>query len=91
MRFTPDGKRVLAADLGKGELSIWDAATHQELKRLKLGSYAEGILILPDGKRALIGVTTDDNVAEIDLETMEVTRRFYTGQSPDGMGWVGQR
>jgi DNA-binding beta-propeller fold protein YncE len=91
VRFTPDGKRVLAADLGRGELSIWDAATHQELKRLKLGSYAEGILILPDGRRALIGVTTDDNVAEVDLETMQVTRRFYTGQSPDGMGWIGPR
>lgn len=91
VRFTPDGKRVLAADLGKGELSIWEAATHKELKRLKLGSYAEGILITPDGKRAFIGVTTDDNVAEINLDTMELTRRFYTGQSPDGMAWMGSK
>ncbi len=91
VRFTPDGKRVLLADLGKGELTIWDAATRAELKRLKLGSYAEGILITPDGKRALIGVTTDDNVAEIDLATMEVTRRLSTGQGPDGMDWIGGR
>ncbi len=91
VRFTPDGKRVLLADLGKGELTIWDAATHTELKRLKLGSYAEGILITPDGKRALIGVTTDDNVAEIDLATMEVTRRLQTGLGPDGMAWIGNR
>lgn len=91
VRFTPDGKRVLLADLGKGELSIWEAATQKEQKRFKLGSYAEGILITPDGKRAYIGVTTDDNVAEIDLEKLEVTRRFYTGQSPDGMAWIGAK
>lgn len=91
VRFTLDGKRVLAADLGRGELSFWDAATHQRLKVLKLGSYCEGILMLPDGKRALVGVTTDHNVAEIDLQTMEVTRRLSTGQGPDGMAWIGAK
>jgi YVTN family beta-propeller protein len=91
VRFTHDGKRVLTADLGRGELSIWDAVTHQQLKNLKLGSYAEGILISPDGKRAYIGVTTDDNVAEIDLEKMTVLRRLQTGVGPDGMAWIGQR
>jgi DNA-binding beta-propeller fold protein YncE len=91
VRFTPDGKRVLAADLGRGELTIWDAASHQELKRLKLGSYAEGILITPDGKHALIGVTTDDNIAEIDLQTLEITRRIQTGLGPDGMAWIGPK
>ncbi len=89
VRFTPDGKRVLAADLGRGELSIWDAVTREEVKRFQLGSYAEGILVTPDGKRAYIGVTTDDNIAEIDLEKMVVTRRFHTGQGPDGMAWIG--
>jgi DNA-binding beta-propeller fold protein YncE len=90
LRFTPDGKRMLVADIA-GEFSIWDAATHKPLKRLKLGSYCEGILITPDGKRAFVGVTTDDNVAEIDLQTMEVVRRLQTGQGPDGMAWIGAR
>lgn len=91
VRFTLDGERVLAADLDGGELSIWDADTREPLKRLKLGSYCEGILVLPDGRHALAGVTNDDNIAVIDLDTMEVTRRLHTGQGPDGMAWIGPR
>ncbi len=90
VRFTPDGKRVLAADLGRGELSVWDAATRRKLKTFALGSYAEGILITPDGKRAFVGVTTDDNIAEIDLDNMVVERRLFTGLGPDGMAWLGE-
>ena len=91
LKFTLDGRRLLATDLTGGELSVWDAATHQVIKRLKMGTGCEGILILPDGKRALIGVTNDNNVAEIDLQTLEITRRIQTGDGPDGMAWIGQR
>jgi DNA-binding beta-propeller fold protein YncE len=91
VRFLPDGKRVLTADLGRGELTVWDAATYTQIKTFALGSYAEGILISPDAKFAYIGVTTDDNVAEIDLEKLVVTRRLQTGVGPDGMAWIGQR
>lgn len=90
VRFTLDGKRVLLADLGYGELTIWDAATFTELKRIKLGSYAEGILMIPGGKLALVGVTTDDNVAVIDLDKMEDVGRIKTGIGPDGMAWIGR-
>ena len=91
VRFTPDGHRVLAAGIGRGELVIFDAASRRELKRLKLGDYAEGILVTPDGKRAYVGVTTNDTVAEIDLDRMEVARRLHTGLGPDGMAWIGAR
>jgi DNA-binding beta-propeller fold protein YncE len=91
VRFTLDGTRVLAADLGRGDLSFWDAATRKELGHVHLGSYCEGILMLPDGKRALAGVTTDDNVAEIDIDSMQVIKRLYTGQGPDGMAYIGER
>lgn len=89
VRFTHDGKRVLLAGISNGELAVWDAAARSEIKRMKLGSYAEGILITPDNKRAFIGVTTDDNIAEIDLDKLEVTRRLHTGIGPDGMAWIG--
>jgi DNA-binding beta-propeller fold protein YncE len=91
VKFTLDGQRLLATDLTGGELSVWDVATRQVLKRLKMGTGCEGILILPDGKRALIGVTNDDNVAEIDLQSLEITRRIQTGEGPDGMVWIGKR
>lgn len=91
VRFTPDGRRVLLAGIAKGEIAIWDATSRRELKRIKLGNYAEGILITPDSKRAFVGVTTDDNIAEINLDTMELTRRLHTGLGPDGMAWIGKQ
>jgi hypothetical protein len=39
----------------------------------------------------LIGVTNEDNVAEVDLQTMSVVRRIMTGKGPDEMAWIGKR
>lgn len=89
VRFTHDGKRVLLAGIANGELAVWDAAARREIKRFKLGNYAEGILITPDDKRAFVGVTTDDNVAEIDLDALQLKGRLHTGLGPDGMAWIG--
>jgi DNA-binding beta-propeller fold protein YncE len=90
VKFTFDGKHLLTTDLHGGELIFWDVATHKELKRLKMGTGCEGIFMVPGSKTALIGVTNDDNVAEIDLQTMTLTRRLSTGQGPDGMAWIGK-
>src|SRR5215469_5301745 len=51
VKFTPRGKWVLISDLGSGELLVMDAGTRKEVKRLKLGKSAEGILIAPDDSR----------------------------------------
>ena len=91
VKFTPDGRRLLATDLTGGELSVWDVTSRQVVKRLKMGTGCEGILIFPDGRRALIGVTNDDNVAEVDLQSLEIARRIQTGEGPDGMAWLGKR
>jgi DNA-binding beta-propeller fold protein YncE len=90
VRFAPGGKRLLATDPNGGELVLFDVATHRELSRLKMGTACEGICLLPGGRRALIAVTNDDNVAEIDLVTMSIVRRFSTGEGPDGMAWIGE-
>jgi len=88
LKFTPDGKLVLLSDLGSGELLILDAATRKELKRLKLGISAEGILITPDGARAFVAVSGDNKVAVIDLKSLAVTNTFQSGSDPDGMAWA---
>ena len=87
VRFTKDGKLVLISDLGAGDVVVLDAAARKEVKRLKLGSSVEGILILPDGERAIVAVSGDNKLAVLDLKTFEVTGTFETGKDPDGMGW----
>ena len=88
VKFSPDGKLVLISDLGMGDLIVLDAVARKEIKRLNLGHGVAGILIVPDGSRAYVAVSTDGQVAVVDLKTFSVTGRVATGKGPDGMAWA---
>ena len=88
LKFTPDGKLALISDLGTGDLVVLDAAPRKEIKRLSLGHGVAGILIAPDGSHAYVAVSSDNNVAVVDLKTLSVTGRIPTGKGPDGMAWA---
>ena len=90
LKFTTDGKMVFIASLRTGELTIYDAQSHKELKRLKVGQGAAGILMDPDGSRAFVACSPDNYVAIIDLKTLEVTRHIDVGGVPDGLAWAIQ-
>jgi YVTN family beta-propeller protein len=66
---------------------ILDAKSRKEIKRMKLGRGAAGILMQPDGARAFVACSPDNNVAVIDLKTLEVVGHFDAGQEPDGLAW----
>jgi DNA-binding beta-propeller fold protein YncE len=87
LKFTPDGKFVLISDLGSGDLVVMDAAARKEVKRLKLGTSTEGILIVPDGSKAFVAVSGDNKVAVVELKNFTVVTTFETGKDPDGMAW----
>lgn len=88
LKFTPDGRLALVADLDAGELLVVDVATRAVTKKIPLGKRVEGILIQPDGARAYVAVNGENYVAVIDLKTLTVTNRIETGKGPDGMAWV---
>ena len=88
VKFSPDGKLVLISDLGTGDLVVLDAAGRKEIKRLNLGHGVAGILIVPDGSRAYVAVSSDGQVAVVDLKTLSVTGRVTTGKGPDGLAWA---
>jgi YVTN family beta-propeller protein len=93
LKFTPDGKLVLISDNPGGELVVLDSAAGKVIKRLKIGRTTTGIQVVPDGSRAYVAAEGDDNLAVIDLKTLEVTSRvtFPTRSRPDGMAWVAAR
>ncbi len=91
LKFTPDGKRVLITDLDGGELLVLDAASRKEIHRVPLGKMPEGILISKDGARAYVCVAGDDQIAILDLKTLQVTGHLTTGKGPDGMAWADRR
>jgi YVTN family beta-propeller protein len=95
LKFTPDGKRVLISGLGAragdSSLVVMDASTRKEVKQLNLGGGAAGILIAPDGSRAYVAVSTNDKIAVVDLNTLEVTGQISAGKQPDGMAWAASK
>jgi YVTN family beta-propeller protein len=88
LKITPDGKRALVSSLRSGELTVLDTTSRAEVKRLKLGRGASGILIEPDGGRAFVACSPDDRVAIVDLRTLEVTGTLGVGGHPDGLAWA---
>jgi YVTN family beta-propeller protein len=91
LKFTLDGKLVLISSLGGADLVVLNAATRTEVKRIKIGHGAAGILMQPDGARAFIACTPDNYVAVLDLKTLEVTGHIDAGGEPDGLAWAVQQ
>jgi len=90
LKFTPDGRQVFISSLQSGELTIFDVKSHMEVKRLKIGHGAAGILMDPDGSRAFVACSADNYVAVIDLKALEVTGHLDVGGVPDGLAWAVQ-
>lgn len=88
LKFTPDGRSVFISSLQSGELTIYDVRSHKQIKRLKIGHGAAGILMDPDGSRAFVACSADNYVAVIDLKTFEVTGHLDVGGVPDGLAWA---
>ena len=88
LKFTPDGRLIFISSLRTGDLAIYDARSRRELKRLKVGRGAAGILMSPDGSRAFVASSADNYVAVIDVKTLEITSRIDVGGVPDGLAWA---
>jgi YVTN family beta-propeller protein len=89
LKFTPDGKLAFISSLSKPDVAIFDRGTRKELKSIKVGDGAAGILMQPDGSRVYVACSPDRYVAVIDLHSLEVVGRIEAGQGPDGLAWVG--
>jgi YVTN family beta-propeller protein len=88
LKFTPNGKLVFISSLQSGDLTIYDARSRMEKKRLKIGHGAAGILMDPDGSRVFVACSADNYVAIIDLKTLEVSSHIDVGGMPDGLAWA---
>ncbi|MBI3719230.1 MAG: YncE family protein [Sphingobacteriales bacterium] len=88
LKITPDGKMAFISSLRDGQLYIYDVASRKELKRISVGHGAAGILMDPDGTRALVACSADNYVAVVDLKTLTVITHFDVGPVPDGLAWA---
>jgi YVTN family beta-propeller protein len=89
LKFTPDGKLVLVS--AGPELVVIDVASQKVVKRIPIGHGSGGVLVQPDGARAFVACSPDNDVAVIDLKTLEVAGHIDAGGNPDGMAWAIQQ
>ncbi len=90
VKFTPDGKYVFATlILGKKEIVVIDAKTHEIARRIPMESEAWGIIFSKDSKFAYVTAARDALVYKIDLQTFKVVSKAKTGSVPDGVVLVG--
>lgn len=87
LKFTPNGNQVFITSLQNGELTIYDTRSHVEIKKIKTGSGAAGILMDPVGSRAFIACSADNYIAVIDLKTLQIINHLDVGGVPDGLAW----
>jgi DNA-binding beta-propeller fold protein YncE len=90
LKITWDGKLALISSLRTGELIIYDVKARKELKRLKPGTGAAGLLIDLDNSRAFVACSPDNYVAVVNLKTFEIMSRIDVGGRPDGLAWAIQ-
>lgn len=88
VKFTPDGKQVFISSLSNGTVYVYDAATRKEVKQIKTGRGAAGILMDEEGGRAFVACSADGYIVVISLKTLEITTKFDIGGVPDGMAWA---
>jgi hypothetical protein len=59
----------------------------REIKRFQVGSRAIGLELSADGRRVFVGSEYEDGVYVVDLDTLNVSGHFYTGNGSDSMAW----
>lgn len=84
--FGPAGGHYgLVAQLQETWVLAIDRATLKPAGKIEVGGSQSNISFAPDGKRAFVTVTSNDEVAVIDLVSLDVTGRIATGAQPMGI------
>ena len=79
---TPDNKYVLVTNWCTWDLSVVDAATMKEVKRVPLNAFPRGIAVTPDSKTAYIAVMGAGSLAKVNLTTFDTTWIRNVGSGP---------
>jgi YVTN family beta-propeller protein len=79
---TPDGRWVLNSNWCGDDLSVIDAASGKEVRRVPLGRYPRGIAVTPDSRTAYVAVMGSSDIAVVDLRSFGVEWIRGVGRGP---------
>lgn len=80
--LAPDGRTILTANRGSGTVSLIDAASLFEARRVRVGDGPDSVLVDPAGRRAFVVNTLSDTVTVLDLPAGETVATIATDAQP---------
>ncbi|NCN83941.1 MAG: YncE family protein [Sphingomonadales bacterium] len=88
--ISPDGATAITSNLGDGTLGLFDVASRTPTGSIEISGTADSrqvtILFSSNGKNLYVAETGPDTIAEVDLATGKLVRRFKAGSDGDGLG-----
>lgn len=79
---TPDGRYVLTSNWCSWDISVVDAKTVREVRRLQVGSYPRGLAIDSQAQTAYVAVSGTDRIGIINLKDFSLDWLEQVGRSP---------
>lgn len=87
--ITANGKTAVTSNFNSGTLSLFDVQKRRLLKTISVSGSAKAMqvttILAEHDRRVLIAETGDNRIAEVDLETGKVIRRYSAGRNGDGL------
>jgi YVTN family beta-propeller protein len=89
---TPDNRFLLVANQGDEQdpgttVSLIDIASFTLTKDIETGEGAHGIVVEPSGRHAYVTNLYGNDVAVLDLDTLDVVARIPVGDKPNGISF----
>jgi len=82
LALTPDRRTLLTANTGSNTVSVVDAASLVEIRRIRVGNGPQSILIDRAGRRAYVFNTLSNTISVLDLGALEVAATIATEAGP---------
>ena len=83
--WTPDRRYAIVTNGKDTFAQVFDATTHQEVKRLIIGPGGTNIGFSKDGNTAFIAVTGANRVAVVDMRKLALESLIRAGKEPQGL------
>jgi PQQ-dependent catabolism-associated beta-propeller protein len=75
--------RIFVTNEQGDSVSVIDVASHEVIATVPVGKRPRGIGLAPDASAVYVAVSGDNVIAVLDPRTLEVTRRFASGDDPE--------
>jgi YVTN family beta-propeller protein len=91
LQFSPDGRFLTIAGLGRNQIDIYDGATYALMHRIPARSMPSHINYAPDSSRVFVSLQGTDRLMAIETVTGRVLWNTKVGRTPAGVLWNRNR